>query len=335
MKVVRAESDLLPAVAQARREALAAFGDGTLYLERLVERPRHVEFQILADDHDHVVHLFERECSIQRRHQKVLEETPSPALTPALRRRMGDAAVRLARAAGYRNAGTVEFLVEGATGGAGESARDDARFYFLEMNARLQVEHPITEAVVGVDLVRAQILVASGQPVPWSQDELHQRGHAFEARIYAEDPAHGHLPQAGHLALYREPSGPGIRVDSGVVEGSDVPVHYDPLLAKLVATGETREIARRRAEAALRDFPILGLRTNTSFLLALLRHPRVVDGDTDTTFLDEEGDRLLEGTGAVPPDAVLVAALARHDGQASTPVANGRDPWQDLRNVRV
>jgi acetyl-CoA carboxylase biotin carboxylase subunit len=327
MKVVRADAELLPAVAQARREAVAAFGDGTLYFERLVERPRHVEFQILADDHGHVVHLFERECSIQRRHQKVLEETPSPALTPALRLRMGDAAVRLARAAGYRNAGTVEFLVDG-TG-------DGARFYFLEMNARLQVEHPITEAVTGVDLVRAQILVASGQPAPWTQDALRQRGHAFEVRLYAEDPARGHLPQAGTLVLYREPSGPGIRVDSGVTEGSEVSVHYDPLLAKLVATGETREIARQRAEAALRDFPVLGVRTNASFLLALLTHPRVVRGDTDTTFLDEEGDRLLSGTADTPPDAELVASLERQARPVAAPGVNGRDPWLDLRNVRV
>lgn len=327
MKVVRAEAQLLPAVAQARREAVASFGDGTLYLERLVERPRHVEFQILADAHGHAVHLFERECSIQRRHQKVLEETPSPVLTPALRQRMGDAAVRLARAAGYRNAGTVEFLVDGAG--------DDARFYFLEMNARLQVEHPITEAVVGVDLVRAQILVASGQPLPWTQDTLRQHGHAFEVRIYAEDPARGHLPQAGHLALYREPAGPGIRVDSGVVEGAEVSVHYDPLLAKLVACGETRDIARRRAEAALRHFPILGVRTNVPFLLALLAHPRVVRGDVDTTFLDEEGDSLLAGAGAVPPEVAIVAALERTGADTSATTVGGHDPWQELRNVRV
>lgn len=327
MKVVRSEPQLLPAVAQARREALAAFGDGTLYVERLVQHPRHVEFQVIADDHGHAVHLFERECSIQRRHQKVLEETPSPALTPALRRRMGDAAVRLARAAGYRNAGTVEFLVDGAG--------DDAPFYFLEMNARLQVEHPITEAVVGVDLVRAQILVAAGLPLPWTQDELRQRGHAFEARIYAEDPARGHLPQAGRLALYREPAGPGIRVDSGVIEGADVSVHYDPLLAKLVASGETRDIARRRAEAALRDFPILGVRTNVPFLLALLAHPRVVGGDVDTTFLDEEGDSLLAGIGAIPPEVVTIAALERQAGHAPASVADSHDPWQELRNVRV
>ena len=199
------------AIQPARREAAAAFGDGTLYVERLIERPRHVEIQVFGDAHGNVVHLFERECSLQRRHQKVIEESPSPALTPAVRARMGDAAVAAARAAGYRNAGTIEFLLEGSG--------DAARFYFLEMNTRLQVEHPVTEAVTGVDLVRAQLRVAAGEPLPWTQDQLAQRGHAIECRVYAEDPPHGFLPQAGPLLLYREPSGPGIRVDSGVVEG--------------------------------------------------------------------------------------------------------------------
>src|SRR5687768_10161457 len=189
MKVVRDEGGLGPSIAQARREALAAFGDGTLYVERLIQNPRHIEFQILADAHGHVIHLFERECSIQRRHQKVIEETPSTAVTPALRTRMGNAAVAVARAAGYRNAGTIEFLLEGKG--------DTALFYFLEMNTRLQVEHPITEQVVGVDLAAAQIRIAAGEPLPWTQKELSQRGHAIELRIYAEDPARGYLPQAG------------------------------------------------------------------------------------------------------------------------------------------
>ncbi|HET9269764.1 MAG TPA: biotin carboxylase N-terminal domain-containing protein, partial [Vicinamibacterales bacterium] len=213
MKEVHAVADLSAAIAQARREADAAFGDGTLYVERLVTKPRHVEFQIIGDRHGTVVHLFERECSIQRRHQKVLEETPSTAVTPALRARMGAAAVALAKAAGYANAGTVEFLVDGHG--------DTARFYFLEMNARLQVEHPITETVTGVDLVRAQIEVAAGLPVPWTQEQLTQRGHAIEVRVCAEDPRQGFLPQAGVVALYREPSMPGIRVDSGVSEGAE------------------------------------------------------------------------------------------------------------------
>ncbi|MEZ5284588.1 MAG: biotin carboxylase N-terminal domain-containing protein [Vicinamibacterales bacterium] len=200
MKVVRETDALAGALAQARREAQAAFGDGTLYVERLVERPRHVEVQVFADAHGGVVHLFERECSVQRRHQKIIEESPSPALTPALRSRMGEAAVAAARAAGYRNAGTVEFLLEGDG--------DDARFYFLEMNTRLQVEHPVTEAVTGVDLVQAQLRVASGEPLPWTQADLSQRGHAIECRVYAEDPARGDLPEAGRLSSTASPPVP-------------------------------------------------------------------------------------------------------------------------------
>jgi 3-methylcrotonyl-CoA carboxylase alpha subunit len=330
MKAVHDAAALPDAAAQARREAIAAFGDGTLYVERLVEQPRHVEFQILADHHGHIVHLFERECSIQRRHQKVLEETPSPAVSPALRRRMGEAAVAVARAAGYRNAGTIEFLLDG--GG------DAASFYFLEMNTRLQVEHPITEQVTGIDLVRAQIEVAANQPLRWSQEDLHQRGHAIEVRIYAEDPARQDLPQAGPLLLYREPSMPGIRVDSGVREGGDVSVHYDPLLAKLIASAETREAAIARAAAALRQFPILGIHTNIGLLLAILGHPRFAAGAVDTHFLDGARDELLP-----PPDADVsahaqaVAAAVPASGEAPAVGAAGadRDPWSTLRGVRV
>jgi acetyl-CoA carboxylase biotin carboxylase subunit len=321
MKTVRDEASLVASIDQARREAVTAFGDGTLYVERLIERPRHVEIQVLADDHDHVVHLFERECSIQRRHQKVVEETPSTALTPALRRRMGDAAVALARAAGYRNAGTVEFLLDGAG--------DAASFYFLEVNTRLQVEHPVTEQVTGVDLVRAQIAIARGEALAWTQEALGQRGHAIEARIYAEDPAQHDLPQAGPLLLYREPSMPGIRIDSGVVEGGEISVHYDPLIAKLIATGEVREAARRRAVEALRSFPILGIRTNVAFLIALLEHPRFATGDIDTRFLDVEGDSLRASITTEPPPEVMEVANAATSGSATTV-----DPWESLRGFR-
>jgi acetyl-CoA carboxylase biotin carboxylase subunit len=348
MKTVRDERSLAGAIAQARREATAAFGDGTLYVERLVERPRHVEFQIFADHHGNIVHLFERECSIQRRHQKVIEETPSTALTPALRQRMGDAAVAVARAAGYRNAGTVEFLLDGSG--------DSARFYFLEMNTRLQVEHPVTEQVTGVDLVRAQILVASGEPLPWRQDVLSQRGHAIEARVYAEDPARNDLPQAGPLLLYREPSMPGIRVDAGVIEGSEVSVHYDPLLAKLIAWGETRDGSRRRALAALRSYPILGIRTNIALLIELLEHPRFVAGSIDTGFLDNEGDAIRARVSVgIPPSVEAVAAAVRRAGTVEPSAAAdrragpfgpadrgagpfgpaGTDPWTSLRGARV
>ena len=327
MKAVRSESVLVTAIPQARREALAAFGDGTLYIERLIDSPRHVEFQILADAQGHVVHLFERECSIQRRHQKVIEETPSTALTPSLRARMGEAAVAVARTAGYRNAGTIEFLLEGKG--------DTASFYFLEMNTRLQVEHPITEQVVGVDLAAAQIRIAAGEPLPWTQRELSQRGHAIELRIYAEDPAHGYLPQAGRLALYRAPSMPGVRIDSGFSEGDDVSVHYDPLIAKLIASGDTREAARQRAVAALMNFPILGIRTNTGLLLELLNHPRFIAGATDTAFLDAEAESLRARLLAEPPPDALAVAAVVGDAAPAAPATVGNDPWSSLRGVRL
>ena len=328
MKRVADESSLAGAIAQARREATAAFGDGTLYVERLIERPRHVEVQLLADRHGEVVHLFERECSLQRRHQKVLEESPCAAVTPAVRRRMSDAAVKIGRAAGYESAGTVEFLLEGMC--------NDARFYFLEMNTRLQVEHPVTEAVTGLDLVRAQISIAAGERLPWTQEALAQRGHAIEVRIYAEDPARDYLPQAGRLLLYREPVMPGIRVDSGVDEGGEISVHYDPLVAKLVAVAETREAALRRALGALRSFPILGLVTNLPLLVNILEHPRFIGGDLDTGFLDSEKDSLA-GTLDPPPEAAAVADAARQVA-ASSGTSHGTrqgpgavDPWITLR----
>ena len=313
---------LAEAVPAARREAQAAFGDGTLYVERLIARPRHVEIQVFADDHGNVVHLFERECSVQRRHQKIVEESPSPALTPALRERMGAAAIAAAKGAGYRNAGTIEFLVEG-DGGA-------ASFYFLEMNTRLQVEHPVTELVTGTDLVRAQLLVAMGQPLPWRQEQLVQRGHAIECRVYAEDPGAGFLPQAGPLRIYREPSGPGIRVDSGVSEGTDVPVQYDPMLAKVIANGESREAAIARATAALRAFPILGVRTNVAFLINVLRHPAFAAGDLHTGFVDEHLTALLETR---PAAAIVEAAAAFVQTQqpAASTVAAVPDPWSTLQ----
>jgi acetyl-CoA carboxylase biotin carboxylase subunit len=322
MRIARDAASLAEAIPAARREAQAAFGDGTLYVERLVERPRHVEIQVFADGHGNAVHLFERECSVQRRHQKVIEESPSPALTSGLRARMGEAAVAAASACGYRNAGTIEFLVEGRG--------DAAHFYFLEMNTRLQVEHPVTEAVTGTDLVRAQLQVAAGGTLPWRQDDLSQRGHAIECRVYAEDPGAGFLPQAGPLLLYREPSGPGIRVDSGVEQGGEVPVHYDPMLAKLIASGESRDAAIARARAALRDFPVLGVRTNIPFLIAILGHPAFAAGDIDTGFIDAHLPDLLrvpEPSDAVRAAAAFARTTARPATTAGVPVA---DPWTDV-----
>ena len=337
MKAVHAPAGLADALAAARREARASFGNDTLYIERLIDKPRHVEIQVFADGHGHTVHLFERECSAQRRHQKVIEESPCAALSASVRQKMGAAAVAAAEAVGYRNAGTCEFLLEGEG--------DAARFYFLEMNTRLQVEHPVTEAVVGVDLVHAQLRVASGEPLPFSQASLSQRGHAIECRIYAEDPAQGFLPQAGQLLLYREPQGPGIRVDSGVKQGSEVSVHYDPMLAKLIVYGNNREDARRRAITALCDYAILGIRTNIPFLLQLLDHPQFVNASIDTGFIDRELHALVERIPSeLPPAAsLLIEALQKNPalrqneglGTVGTPGTPGTDPFVDLRGWRV
>jgi acetyl-CoA carboxylase biotin carboxylase subunit len=336
MKVARSKADVTDALTAARREAGAAFGDDVLYVERLIERPRHVEIQVFADAHGNTVHLFERECSAQRRHQKTIEESPCAALSAAVRGKMGAAAVAAARAVGYRNAGTCEFLLEGSG--------DSARFYFLEMNTRLQVEHPVTECVVGVDLVHAQLRVASGEPLPFTQGGLSQRGHAIECRVYAEDPAQGFIPQAGTILLYTEPQGPGIRVDGWIEQGSVVSVHYDPLLAKLIVWGETREVARRRAVAALRGYAILGIRTNIPFMLQVLEHPDFVNASIDTGFLDREASALAKATQLEMP-AVASAAIELHRaagtrsnqtlGTAGTSGTPGTDPFVALRGFRV
>jgi acetyl-CoA carboxylase biotin carboxylase subunit len=328
MRIVRGESELAEAISGARHEAKGAFGDGTLYVERLVIRPRHVEIQVFADAHGGAVHLFERDCSTQRRHQKVIEESPSPVLTPALRARMGEAAVAAARAVGYRNAGTVEFLLEGEG--------DDARFYFLEMNTRLQVEHPVTEAVTGVDLVHAQLRVAAGQPLPWTQADLGQRGHAIECRVYAEDPSAGYLPQAGRVLLYRPPERPGVRVDAGIAERSEVSVHYDPMIAKVIALAETRDAAIDRMRAALSDFRILGLPTNIAFLLAVLDSPAFRAGNIDTAYLDDGGSGLAAP--APLPPAAFAAAVAHREAARAAAQADRReapgDPWASLAGWR-
>jgi acetyl-CoA carboxylase biotin carboxylase subunit len=330
MREVHRRDDLAGAIEAARRDAERAFGDGTLYLERLVTRPRHVEIQIFADDRDQAVSLFERECSLQRRHQKVIEESPSPALTPELRQAMSEAALAAARAVGYTNAGTVEFLLD--------QSGEESRFYFLEMNTRLQVEHPVTEQVLNLDLVRAQIMVASGQGLPWRQDQLRPRGHAVECRVYAEDPASAFLPQSGPLWLYREPAGPGIRVDSGVREGDTIPVHYDPLIAKLIVTAESRAAALQRLERSLREFAILGIRTNVPFLLALVQHADVRAGRLDTGLIDRALNELVAQCqpATFPPAAAAAALLA--GPLTSTPSARTVepvvDPWTTLQEWR-
>jgi 3-methylcrotonyl-CoA carboxylase alpha subunit len=305
MKIVRGRDELQPQIESARREAVKAFGDGRLLLERYIEEPRHVEFQIFGDGRGNVLHLFERDCSIQRRHQKVVEESPAPHYGDDLRQRMAKAAIAAARGVDYRNAGTVEFIVT-----------PDGEFYFLEMNTRLQVEHPVSELVLGVDLVRAQIGLASGLNLPWTQDQIIQRGHAIEVRIYAEDPDDRFLPQSGTVAVYREPSGPGIRVDAGVSEGSMIGVKFDPMLAKLIAFGETREIAIDRLDRALRDYVILGTKTNVSWLRRVVTHPAFRDGRVSTRFLDEH-DLTRTVPEYVPEVAAAIAAKAKRS--ADTP----------------
>jgi acetyl/propionyl-CoA carboxylase alpha subunit len=314
MRTVASADGAAAAAQAARREALAAFGDGTLYVERLISHPHHVEVQVFADARGRTIHLFERECSVQRRHQKVIEESPSPIVDDALRDRMTSAAVSVARAAGYQNAGTVEFLVDGE------------QFYFLEMNTRLQVEHPVTEGVTGLDLVRAQILVASGEPLPWHHDDVSQRGHSIEARVYAEDPSRGFLPQAGRLTEYRAPHLPGLRIDSGVVEGSEVSVYYDPMIAKVIATAESRDLAINRLVAGLRAFHVRGIRTNIAFLLRVLDSDPFRRGAIDTGFLDRQGSSFLE-----PADG----AAGDKDQLGAEPAASARptaafDPWNGV-----
>ena len=275
MRIVREPKRLQQEYLAAQREAESAFGDGTVYIERLLENSRHIEVQILSDNFGNTVHLFERECSIQRRHQKVVEEAPSPVLNEETRSAMGKAAVSAAQEVSYSGAGTVEFLLS-----------SDGSFYFLEMNTRLQVEHPVTECISGVDLVEQQIRVASGLPLPFSQNDLSIRGHAIEVRIYAEDPSRGFLPATGPLAVFVPPEGPGVRLDTGVRQGDEARIDFDPMLAKLIVYGSNRNQAIRRMERALRTFVILGATTNIDFLIDIMRHKSFISGDTTTNFID-------------------------------------------------
>ncbi len=295
MRLVRAEGEIESALQGAQSEARKAFGEGAVYLEKYLERPRHIEIQVLADPHGRVVALGERECSIQRRHQKLIEEAPSPAVSPALRRRLSEAATAAAGAVGYVSAGTIEFLLA-ATG----------EFYFLEMNTRIQVEHPVTELVYGVDLVREQLRIAGGQPMRVHGGLLHPRGHAIECRITAEDPFNDFLPATGVLEYLRVPAGPGVRWDGGVDAGNEVTLFYDPLLAKLIAWGETREIAIQRMRRALRELLIVGLPTAQPFHLRVMDDPDFRQGHVDITYLERVGERLL----AAPPLAGVERAVA-------------------------
>jgi len=305
MRVVRDAASLPSALAAARREALNAFGDDTLLVERYVNQPRHVEIQVFGDAHGRVVHLFERECSIQRRYQKVIEEAPSPGVQPDLRARMGAAAVAAAQAIGYVGAGTVEFVLA-----------PDGQFYFLEVNTRLQVEHPVTELVTGLDLVRLQLDVAAGHPLPFAQGDVRLDGHAIEARLYAEDPARDFLPATGRVLLWEPPALPDVRWDTGVAAGTDVGVHYDPLLAKVIAHAPTRDEAIVRLRTALERLGVAGVTTNRAFLISVLSHPAFAAGDLDTHFIDRHlgADAPVPARdGAVDRIHAIVGALHGHE----------------------
>jgi acetyl-CoA carboxylase biotin carboxylase subunit len=331
MRIVCSEKELKSSLEAGMREAKSAFGDESVYLEKYIEEPRHVEFQVLADNFGNIVHLFERECSIQRRHQKIVEETPSQALDAELRKKMGETAKKVIEVSGYNNAGTVEFLID-----------KNRNFYFLEVNARLQVEHPVTELSTGVDLVHQQILIASGEKLSFKQKDLKQRGHSIECRIYAEDPTKNFLPSSGKILFLKEPKGPGVRHDCGIYSGWEVPIYYDPILAKLIVWAENRELACQRMISALDDYVVLGINTTINFLKAVISHPQFSEGKTNTSFIknyfdnwsekEKEGEKLK-----------LALAVAAFDSLNKTYPQKGVaarqkevfSPWQSLGKWRT
>ncbi len=326
MRIVYKPDDLKDALEGAQREAKSAFGDDTVFLEKYVENPRHVEFQVFGDKHGNAVHVFERECSIQRRHQKIIEETPSVAVTPEIRQKMGEAAVKVVKVVDYTNAGTVEFLLD-----------QQGNFFFLEMNTRIQVEHPVTEMVTGVDLVAEQIRVAAGAELSFKQSDLQQRGHAIECRIYAEDAENNFLPAAGKLHYLKEPTGPGIRVDSGVYSGFEVSVYYDPILSKLIAYGDSREAARHRMLKALDEYVVLGVTTSIEFLKDALNHKEFIEGRTYTNFIpthmpDWEPDE--DTRESLLPFILGGGAISAQTAKRVVPTGEGTalmpTPWQTL-----
>ncbi len=323
MREVHQPAHFLEQLAGARREAKASFGDDTVFLEKLIIRPRHVEIQVLGDRYGNMIHLCERECSIQRRHQKIVEESPSPILTPALRAEMGAAAVRIAQAAGYVNAGTMEFILD-----------SDRQFYFLEMNTRLQVEHPVTELVTGFDLVRQQLLIAAGEKLAIAQEQVSQRGHAIEVRIYAEDPEHGFLPSTGTVNTFVAPEGPGVRVDSGIESNDEISQYYDPMIAKLIVYGEDRQAAVARLQRSLEQCVIFGVTTNIALLHAIATNAAFHEGLTHTGFLDEQHLLTARAQQAAPPDAVLIAA-ACYDLSSQQIPSVAHNPWQSLGPWRM
>ncbi|MFX1533945.1 MAG: acetyl/propionyl/methylcrotonyl-CoA carboxylase subunit alpha [Promethearchaeota archaeon] len=327
MRIVVNKKDLLRSFESAQREAEAAFGEGSVFLEKYINNARHVEFQILADNSGHTIHLFERECSIQRRHQKIIEETPSSALNGKLREKMGEAAIRAAKSANYSNAGSVEFLLAPA-----------GHFYFLEVNARLQVEHAITEVITGIDLLKWQIRIASGEELLLTQDQIIPRGHAIECRIYAEDPEKEFMPSPGKISYVDFPSGVNIRHDYGIEAGQEISTYYDPMIAKLIVHSETREESLKKMDWALSNYVALGVRTNVSFLRKVLRHPDFVSGNYDTDFVSKYFRNWRPNDQKIPPEAIIAASLYELLEQSSqnngTPlnvhprVTDPHSPWK-------
>ena len=326
MRLVTKDGEFAEQLAAARRESQSAFGDKRVLLERFVQGPHHIEFQVFGDTHGHYVHLFERECSIQRRHQKILEETPSPFLDDGMRQKMGAAAVAAARAIAYRGAGTVEFI-----------AGADRKFFFMEMNTRLQVEHPVTEMITGEDLVEWQLRVAAGEPLPLTQGEISSGGHSIEVRLCAENPANGFLPETGRIGVFRAPEeiDEVVRLDSGVREGDEVSVFYDPMIAKLIVWGDDRNEAARRMHSALAETAILGVKTNLAFLERVVAHPAFLAGDTDTAFIERHRADLLPEKADVPAEALVAAAARVFLDEQQAIAAAPPSPWNDTRGWRL
>jgi acetyl-CoA carboxylase biotin carboxylase subunit len=325
MRLVEKEKDIVSSLRAAQSEARAAFGDDAIYIEKYIKSPHHIEFQILGDKHGNTIHLFERECSVQRRHQKVVEETPSPLMTPKIREEMGNFAVAAAKAVNYSGAGTIEFIVD-----------DDLNYYFLEMNTRLQVEHPITERVVGVDLVKQQINIANGLELELKQEDLHQYGHAIECRIYAEDPDNNFMPSPGVIKHITEPLGLGVRHDGYVYEGYEIPIHYDPLISKLVIWAKTREEAIDRMKRALYAYKITGVKTSIPFLHRIMETPDFVKGKYNTHFIEKNNDFLMfpeKHEGKIEDVAIIAAYIDYLDQleslQGPVKSGNGKNNWKN------
>ncbi len=329
MRLVKNEKDIVSSLRAARSEAKSAFGDDAVYIEKYIESPHHIEFQILADQHGHVIHLFERECSVQRRHQKIIEETPSPILTPEIREEMGKAAVAAAKAVDYEGAGTIEFIVD-----------SQLNYYFLEMNTRLQVEHPITERVVGVDLVKEQINIASGKVLALRQEDLQQNGHAIECRVYAEDASNNFMPAPGKVTHITIPYGVGVRVDGYIYEGFEIPIYYDPLIAKLIVWGRDRKDAIERTVRALQEFKIAGVKNSLNFLENIMTTPAFVKGNYTTHFIDENITHLLshDGCKGECEDMVVIAAfleyLYRIRKASPKEMTTLKNNWKDYSRIR-